>query len=59
VIVEPRRAEYGVRVTVDEPGKEHPGHLHHRDGGLRNAEYGMEVAGFATRADPGDALSVD
>src|SRR6266849_6049526 len=50
VIIEPRRAEYGVRMTVDESGKHDAADLDDlsgRGGRLR------------TRTDPGDALAVD
>src|SRR5207244_9901603 len=59
LIVQTRGPEHGVSVAVDEPGEEHPSHLHLYDCGLRIADCRMEVAGFATRADPGDALAVD
>jgi len=59
VVVDPRHPEDGVRVAVHESGVEDARHFYHFQGGVWNAECGMGVSGFAARADPGDALSLD
>src|SRR5205085_9412635 len=59
LVVEPGGSDHRVSVAVNEAREEDALHLHHVDGGLRNAECGMEVAGFGARTDPGDSLAFD
>ena len=56
VIVEARRAEYGVRVAVDKPGVHHPGDLHDLHPPFHVARSRLQVG---TPAHGGNTLAVD